>query len=216
MGWQVISHACERTHDWETAILPALVLIDDGLPVLENSAWQVDDPPLVDIIEKYGEMTRTWSQIYQSRVHPHWLETLKEAVDQTRSLFLAWRSAMEGQNDPVNRILYQGQLELIGRISSRLVRLSRHVHLAALGISKLGADNMPRTPRLQALNSLLNHLVIMEALLVQDDADRKMPGWQADMEKILATATSEARREVVLSLPADHPLSPWLADDLFL
>ena len=216
MGWQVISHACERTRDWETAILPALVLIDDGLPVLENSAWQVDDPPLVEIIEKYGEMTRTWSQIYQSRVHPHWLETLKEAVDQTRSLFLAWRSAMEGQNDPVNRILYQGQLELIGRISSRLVRLSRHVHLAALGISKLGADNIPRTPRLQALNSLLNHLVIMEALLVQDDADRKMPGWQADMEKILATATSEARREVVLSLPADHPLSPWLADDLFL
>jgi hypothetical protein len=207
--WQIIHHACDINRRWKKATLPALhaILFGDTDIGLEDQ-----DKTLKALTNSLAETQHDWSQIYHSGIQLGWLDTLVVIIDQMRDLFLAWRRGMESSDDRLERILYQSQLWLIREISARLLKLSRHAHLARLCLSEISDVQLGNSSKLRSLERGLDHLVSVEGLLVRDSAARQIPDWLSPISQILDTPSSEDRRKVVLSLPGNHPLYAWLVD----
>ncbi len=215
INWQIIQHACEITTRWNEEIIPNLqMILEEKIETSKIDATS-NKGVLFDIINLMETTKHTWSKIYNNGVHLRWLENLEEAIEAGRTLFLDWRNRHEHSDDPFERIFYHCQLDLIRKISSRLLKLSQHIRLTKLRFTELGKANQVWAYRLKKMTGIFTHLEAIETELVQDASERQLPGWQSMVDQIRDTSSPEARRKVVLSLPANHPLYTWLVDSIF-
>ena len=213
--WQILSHACATTRRWVAVIMPVLrLMLDEKTSETLDEALS-QEKTLVAILNEMKKTREIWAEVERTGIHLRWLEALEEAIEKGRTRFLDWRNGFEHSGDRIDRLLYHSQLELIRRNADRWLKLSQHIRLARFHFIKISEGNERKVFRLETLDKILNHLIVVESGLIQDPSARKIPGWQSCLEQIRDTPSSAERQKVVLSLPEDHPLYTWLVDSIF-
>lgn len=215
-NWQIIRHAREKTQDWINVRLPLLErILSVPLPDEQNEP-QSKENPLWVILQELLLLNQNWNQIYASIIHERWLETLAESIENCREQFLNWRGEFEHPDDPMQLILYHSQLEIVRKISSKFLALTQHIRLAKLHFKEFEqSNNLFLEYQLNAAEKLIADLGALELLLVPNPAAQRVARWQSGLEQIHHTSSLEERQKVVLSLPEDHPLLPWLVEAIF-
>ncbi len=213
--WLILRHACETTHRWRVEVTPTLEDLLEGESDKPNHEPGSQEETLSVIGKTMETLKETWSKVDQTGLQLRWLESLEEAADSARTLYLDWRNRIEHSDDRVERLLYHSQLGVTRQVSARLLKLSQQLRLARLLLNTLHETDQIETNKLRTLQQLLIHLEVFEKELIQVASARIIPTWQSILDQIRDTQTSAERRKVVLSLPGDHPLYTWLVDSIF-
>ncbi len=215
-GWRMVAHAQNMTTVWVQEILPSLNWMISGHP---GEAGVQPDPtgsPLSITTVSYAEISRIWDSILKNGVHQPALEALTDEVDLTRQLFMKWRQEQEQSADQVVRLIYHAYLDLIRKISNKLLLLSTHSRQANLSLSIfVEGDHVSVPTKLKTLGNILEDLSAVETILALEPAGLKFPEWVEAFSRILTEPTPEGRRQVVLSLSENHPIYNLIVQSIF-
>ncbi len=212
-GWALAAQARRVTTHWHQVILPALDAIQSltSIPELGGGASSTSSKLLGEISQTCQELKHLWGQLYHAGIYSHLLEVLGDKIVSTRSAFLDWRVSQENSPDPVERLVYLTQLEVVRQISSCFLRMSHHIHQARLGFALLGEDDQSSlTMQHQNIENILYHLSALETVLIADPGERRFPEYQAAIERIAQAQTLPARQALIDALTDDHPFYAWL------
>ena len=170
---------------------------------------------LLSTMDLCNEIQREWGLVYKDGLHQHFIESMEESTENARNTLFAWRNEMEHTNNQVTGLLYHSWLTRIREISDQLLRLVQHFRQARLSFSVLAVkDEVPLAVQIRAGDNLLDHLTAVEALLVDDEAERRFPGWHTVYRTISEAVDLEKRRDLVLSADRTHPLYAWLVQSV--
>ncbi len=215
-NWQILNHMEQQTAHWQTIILPALKAFAQLLPYQEQGIPNQDSEAITLIASSITVIRQTWHKIEQTGFHSQILEDLDTTASLIHSTFLEWRTSYEHSDDRVAYLLYHSQLEEIRLVANVFLRLAEHSRQAKLSFAKLeNANEQPFDLQIRTMQTLLNHLSVIEGQLIPDTDDHRIPKWQEALENIRATESTKARQERVLSLSDNHPLYRWLLQAVF-
>ncbi len=213
--WRIIDHARETTTSWIDEIQPLLTAIADQELPPEDTSPGKENQKLINIANECHELKENWKFIYNAGINAQLLEKLTKLADANRSGFLEWRRSFEHTGDRFFALLYHFDLERIRSISDDLLRLSQHSRQANLSFSELSSgEELPFGTLMHTSSRLLNHLRKIEAVLVTSKEDTQFEKWIDELKAIDNAKTLSKRREIVISMPNDHPLYAWLVQSM--
>jgi len=213
--WRIIDHARETTTSWIDKIQPLLTAIADQELPPEDTSPGKENQKLINIANECHELKENWKFIYNAGINAQLLEKLTKLADANRSGFLEWRRSFEHTGDRFFALLYHFDLERIRSISDDLLRLSQHSRQANLSFSELSSgEELPFGTLMHTSSRLLNHLRKIEAVLVTSKEDTQFEKWIDELKAIDNAKTLSERREIVISMPNDHPLYAWLVQSM--
>jgi len=210
--WVILSYALKETEKWHQTILPSLQALTQfsasGLDLMKG------DPLLV--LEFINELRVIWDQISRMGLQPTLMEALGQTIESAHEGLLNWRQSFEHSNDRVALLLYQSHLRLIRLVTDCLLKLTQHSRQAIFSFKILSkSEDMPSANKMNLFENILDHMGAIEELLISDFDERRFPGWQNALKQYRDTHDPEERREMVLSLPEEHPLYGWLIQSQF-
>jgi serine/threonine protein kinase len=213
--WRILKHAFKTTIAWNSQIQPLLKTIC-GHSIKNSSQISEDTTILLNTVKELcSEIHRKWNLLYKDGLHQQFLEAVEESTENARNDFFAWRNEMEHTTDPVTSLLYHSWLTRVRGISDQFLRLVQHVHQARISFSMLTNENeVPLAVQIRAADNLLDHLTALEAILVDEESERRFPEWHAIYRTISETSDVEKRRDLVLSADHNHPLYAWLVQSV--
>ncbi len=214
--WQILKHMEQHTSYWQTTIQPALKAFGQLMPYQVLGIHNHNSEAITLIASSITEIRQTWQKIDQTGFHSQIFEELDTTSSLIRNTFLEWRTSYEHSDDRVAHLLYHSQLEEIRLVANVFLRLAEHSRQAKLSFAKLeNASEQPFDLQIRTMQTLLNHLSVIEGQLLPQADDHRISEWQAALENILATESTKARQERVLSLSDNHPLYRWLLQAVF-
>lgn len=212
-NWMLAVRAQQVTADWYHLIFPILQAILTFTTITDIQK-QVSDPhikQLINIFHTCEELPVLWAQIEDSGVHVHLLDALNDRIDQVRSAFLEWRGAFEVSKDQIVRLVYHSQLEIVRQVSNHFLRMAQHIRQAKLALASLGeGDQASFSMQLKHIENILDHLTALEAEFVINPDERRYPGFQTSVQKIIEAKTAQARQAALSALTENHPFYAWL------
>jgi hypothetical protein len=215
-GWRVAEHAGGITGKWLTAILPSLRYLAGNNPDSDSIPQTEINPSLENAVSAWRDLQQDWGKILEGGIHQPLLESMDRTITSARSEFLSWRQKVEQDQDAVERIIYQSQRALIRAISDRLMLMLQHIRQVTQDNDLIEKGLQPTTTsKMNTMESMLEHLGAVEALLVNAPDSHHFPGWIEEFEKVAEATSPEERQQVVLSLSENHPLYTALIQTVF-
>ncbi len=215
--WVLVNQAVRETACWNSEIIPALAEIGDCAP---STNLKLTDPlasELSQILADCEDLQSLWQKIYQGGIHNQLLEEIERVIENARKGFITWQVAQEHSDHRIRLILYHQHLPAIRDISALMVKLSQHSRQARVSFAMLeDKADILHTHQIYYAANVLDHLSAIESLLVHDPQDWQCPDWIESLNKILNATDTESRREVVLSLPQNHPFYTRLVKSTFV
>jgi len=206
-GWRILEHTQQVTTQWAEQIQPCL----DAISALEPADCPEGETHLKTVLTTIGELTQKWDQVYTTSPHLGFLEILESTCDRLQYDFHVWREEMDHAPDETLRLLYHAHLTQIRSISDTFMKLAQHSRQAKMSLASLEEkDALPFARQLKAGVNLLDHLAAIEALLVRDETDRRIPTWHASYQSIASLHSLAEQRNAILEMDPSHPLYAWL------
>ena len=213
--WKIVTIALEETSRWQTHTLPVLEAIQSFSLPLSEPLIEKDITTLLDVAHSLADLRAQWAALTASGLHLERLASLSELSQQAYTAFFAWRHQMEHTDNRLRMVLYHSSQEKVRAISDTLLNLYQHIRLAMIRFSAMESKSqLPFQTQSAEMESLLDHLTAIEDQLIHQPQERKFPDWQKAYEEILSAPTTQARQSLVVSLPENHPLSPWLVQSI--